>query len=140
MFRAAIRPSRQRSTVRYVRSSQADLDICTGRSCLRTQVSGSWHRSFHCWISFWFHVKFFLQSLPTTVIVIRSGTCACIFGRSRDGHAFWDGNLRFRSFSSYYDSGKEIRCRLFIDLLISLPNSSPRPPVNLEDYQSKQPD
>src|SRR6202022_4776912 len=37
---------------------------------------------------FWFHVKFFLQSLPTTLIVIRSVTCACIFGRGHDGHAF----------------------------------------------------
>jgi hypothetical protein len=59
MFRAAIRPSRQRSTARNVRSSQADLDICTGHSCLRTHVSGSWHRSYHCRISFWFHVKVF---------------------------------------------------------------------------------
>src|SRR5208283_4413803 len=78
MFRAAIRPSRQRSTVRYVRSSRADLDICTDRSCLRTQVSGSWHRSFHCLIPFLVSCEFFLQSLPS----------ACIFGRGRDGHAF----------------------------------------------------
>ena len=52
MFRAAIRPSRQRSTVRYVRSSRADLDICTGCSCQRTWVSRSGHHSFHWLIAF----------------------------------------------------------------------------------------
>jgi hypothetical protein len=52
MFRAAIRPSRQRSTVRYVRSSRADLDICTGCSCQRTWVSLSGHHSFHWLIAF----------------------------------------------------------------------------------------
>jgi hypothetical protein len=61
-------------------------------------VSGSWHRSFRRLISFWVLVKLFFTIPAYDVIVIRSGTCACIFRRGRDGHVFWDSTLRFCSF------------------------------------------
>jgi hypothetical protein len=111
MFRAAIRPSRQRSTVRYVRPSQADLDICTGRSCQRTRVSGSGRHSFH-WL-----IVFLVSCEVLFTIAAYDPDCdpfRYLRVHLRAG-ARWTRFFRMVpcvGFSWRYDPGREIRCRL----------------------------